>query len=172
MAQGGPWLAMYRTGHYGVALLGYAPFVFLLVAAGLPDIALLGGAGVLVGSMLPDLDQRLPFVEHRGPTHTVGFAVVIALGYGLIGGVLGWQAHPFAAIGLAVFGVVIGGLAVGSHLLADAITPAGIEPYGNRIVSFDLVRAANPIVNIGLAVVGVGAVLLAFVAGQTIGFGW
>lgn len=162
---------MYRTGHYGVALLVYTPFVFLLVAVGFPDIALLGGVGVILGAMLPDLDQRLPMIKHRGPTHTVGFAVVVALGYGFLGALLGLQAYPFSAVGLAVFGFVIGGLTVGSHLLADALTPAGIEPYGNERVSYSIVRAANPIANIGLLVVGTGAVLLAFVAGQVIGLG-
>lgn len=162
---------MYRTGHYGVALLVYAPFVCLLVVVGFPDIALFGGAGILGGAKLPDLDQQLPFVSHRGPTHTVGFAVVVALGYALIGAVVGWQAHPFAAVGLSVFGFVIGGLAVVSHLLADALTPAGIEPYGDERVSFSIVRAANPVANLGLLVVGAGTAVLAFVAGQAIGFG-
>lgn len=160
---------MYRTGHYGVALLCYAPVVFVLAAAGRLNLIIVGGAGLLAGAMLPDVDHRLPLIDHRGPTHTVGFAVAVAVGYAVIGVLIGLQADPLATVGLALFGFLVGGLAVGSHLLADALTPAGVEPFGEERISYEVVRAANPLANMALLGLGAGAVFLAYLAGQSIG---
>lgn len=160
---------MYRTGHYGVALFCYAPVVFVLAVAGRLNMIVLGGAGLLAGAMLPDVDHRLPLIDHRGPTHTVGFALAVALGYAIIGGVLGLQTNSLAAVGLALFGFLVGGLAVGSHLLADALTLAGVEPFGEERISYEIVRAANPLANMALLGLGTVAVFLAYLAGQSIG---
>jgi inner membrane protein len=56
---------------------------------------------------------------------------------------------------------------VGSHILADALTPAGVRPfapYRDDFYSYDLARASNPIANYALLAVGVlaGAGALAF----------
>jgi len=66
---------MHREGHYGVALLAYAPIAFLLLEAGLTELALAGGAIFVGGAMLPNLDMRVPFVKPQGITHTVWFAI-------------------------------------------------------------------------------------------------
>jgi inner membrane protein len=114
---------VYRTGHYGAALLVWAPVGLAALLAGFPEAALLGGAGTLALTRLPDYDLRVPFLTHRGITHTVWFALAV-------GGALG--AAGWFGLGdpeLAAFAAAVGLLAVGAHLLADVITPAGIAPF-------------------------------------------
>ncbi|MFB6141462.1 MAG: metal-dependent hydrolase [Halosimplex sp.] len=134
---------MYRTGHYGAALLAYAPVGGVLLAAGFPGAALVCGAVALAVAPLPDYDQRVPLISHRGVTHTVGFALLVAavlsgVGFAVGSGTglaVGSEAGTGGQTGLAgataagAVGVLVGALAVGSHLLADALTPAGIAPF-------------------------------------------
>ena len=153
---------MYRLGHYGTALLVYAPLGLGLLHADLPELALLGGALSVGLAPVPDYDQRLPFVRHRGVTHTFLFA-------GVVGGVLaglGWSVGastaPQPPIVLAAFGAVVGTTSVLAHLLADVVTPAGIAPLwpvSGRTYTLDLVRADNTIANYLLLGLGVVAVL-------------
>ncbi|MFW5896279.1 MAG: metal-dependent hydrolase, partial [archaeon] len=89
---------MHRNGHCGTALVVYAPVIAVLVAIDLRGMALLGGAVVISGTMLPDLDTRIPFVPHRGPTHTVWFAVFVGVLVGAGGVVLGLQRGPAVAV--------------------------------------------------------------------------
>ncbi|MFB6086653.1 MAG: metal-dependent hydrolase [Halodesulfurarchaeum sp.] len=160
---------MYRTGHYGAALLVYAPVAFLLLSAGLEGLAALGGAIVLGGAMLPDVDQRLPFVSHRGFTHTIWFALIVGLGLGAVGWIGGFEFGSVRRVGLAAFGFVVGTLTVGSHLFADALTPMGIRPFapfGTDSCSLGVTRAGSPIGNTLLLVLGVLLAGLTVLAGQ------
>ncbi|WP_152041594.1 metal-dependent hydrolase [Salinigranum salinum] len=151
---------MYRKGHYGVALLVFAPVGVALVSAGLVDLAVLVGAGALWLAMLPDVDHRLPGVSHRGPTHTVWFALLVAAvlgGVGLAAGRAG-AATPYRPETLAAVGAGIGFVSVGAHLLADALTPMGIRPFSPlsaRRYSLSLVTADSTVGNYGLFGVGV-----------------
>jgi len=159
---------MYRMGHYGAALLAYAPVGFVTVAAGFRSLALVGGAAAVAGAMLPDLDQRVPGIDHRGPTHTVWFAVAVGVVGAVVGGAVGASAGPVAAVGLAVFGFVVGSVTVGSHVAADALTPAGVcplAPVRPRRYTFDVATAKNPIANYGLLGIGVVAALMAVAVG-------
>jgi len=150
---------MYRRGHWGVSLLVFAPVGFALVVLGRPDLAFVGGAAMLWLSTLPDVDHRVPGISHRGPTHTLAFALLVgAVGAG-------------AGVGLATvldgsrpmlvaFGFGIGTLGILAHLLADALTPAGIPffwPLSGRDCSVYLTRADNTIANYVLLAVGVCA---------------
>ncbi len=108
-------------------------------------------AGLLVigwTAMLPDIDLRVPGLSHRGPTHTVGFAVLVAAVWGSIGWVIGTQVtRRLAAIlqptaetasidgwsaviaqlgavngpALATVLGLSGGVAIISHLVADLL---------------------------------------------------
>ncbi|QLH83709.1 metal-dependent hydrolase [Halosimplex pelagicum] len=178
---------MYRTGHYGAALLVYAPVGGALLAAGFDAAALVGGAVVVGLSGLPDVDQRIPFVEHRGPTHTVGFLVLVALAVGGAGVAVGEavateeavlsgdataSGAPVASGGtaaLGAFGFLLGSLAVASHLLADALTPMGITPFrplSDAHYTLALTRADNAAANYLLLGLGVAVtVATALVAG-------
>ncbi len=149
---------MLKTGHQGAALLLYAPVGYVLLAID-PGLAVIGLVGTVALSMLPDVDMRIPFVAHRGVTHTLLFVAVTAAALAAAG-------RTFAdAMGLepavaAPLGAIVGVTAVGSHLLADALTPAGIPalwPLTDRRFSAGVVRADNPVVNYLLFVVGIAA---------------
>lgn len=171
---------MYRHGHYGAALLLSAPGVVLLgPAAGLAFSAI-----SLVTSTLPDLDTRTEAIRHRGVTHTVAFAVVVAVAGGLFVGA-GWLFARFVGLGVvgastlpaAVLLVAVGCLVgICSHLLADVLTPGygtnamrPLWPASGRTIRLGIARVDSPAWNWGLLVAGLLAQLAALsVAG---GFG-
>lgn len=157
---------MYAPGHYGVSLLAYVPVGGGLLSAGHPNLALAGGAIVLWLAMLPDVDHRLPLVEHRGVTHTVPFALGV-------GGVLGGVAYAAAPLLpflespslAAAFVGTMGAYGVLAHLLGDVLTPAGILllwPLSGRTYSLSLWTAKNPVANYLL--LGLGAFATALIA--------
>lgn len=148
---------MYRTGHYGVTLLAYAPVGFLLAAGGRPAVAVLAGLGALAVTPLPDFDHRMPGVSHRGVTHTLLFAVAV-------GAVLAWATRLLPAGTVAprvtalAFGVGVFG--VGAHLLGDVLTPAGVPllwPLSDRRVTLAVASADSLVANYGLFALGVAA---------------
>jgi inner membrane protein len=160
---------MHRKGHIGAALAACAPTAFVAVVVAPPALAFIGGATTFGLAMLPDLDQKLPFVDHRGVTHTIHFAGVVGWFLGLAGIVFGTTVGIWTAIGLGVFGFVVGFVTILSHIAADALTPMGVEPFRDgRHYSFDPVKAANPIGNYLLLGIGVVAVALAYVVGVTV----
>ncbi|OYR57093.1 metal-dependent hydrolase [Halorubrum halodurans] len=163
---------MYRKGHVGAALAAYAPVGFGLAAVA--GLELAAGAGVVAAwtAMLPDLDTRIPFVKHRGITHTVWFALAVGVAFGLVGGAVGLEGGSAAALGFAALGFALGAGTVVSHLLADAITPMGIRPYApvrGDHYTLDLVAAANPVANYVLLVLGGAAAGVAVLAGAAVG---
>lgn len=151
---------MYRPGHYGVALLVYAPVGLAAILVGAADLAVLGGGLLLALTTLPDIDHRLPLVSHRGVTHTLAFAFLVggAVGAG------GWLFAPAVALQprtAGAFGALVGTLAILAHLLADVLTPSGIRPLwplSKRRYSLSLARADNSIANYGLLLSGLLAV--------------
>ncbi|MFO8114541.1 MAG: metal-dependent hydrolase [Halorubrum sp.] len=150
---------MYWRGHVGIALLAYAPVAGATLAIGEPDLTFLGGALSVAAATLPDADHRLP-ISHRGPTHTLAFAVTV----GLLAGAL---AAVALAVGDAGRGLpqwapaFVGGavtLSLCSHIAGDAITPMGIRPFrplSTAHYSLDLTPAKNPRANWAFLVVGV-----------------
>ncbi|MEA1929971.1 MAG: metal-dependent hydrolase [Euryarchaeota archaeon] len=158
---------MYRKGHLGVSLLVFAPIGYTLAELGAPELAALTGGVMLWLVMLPDVDYRLPMIEHRGPTHSLAFAALIggvgaALGVGAEL-VLGGTAES-VGVGLALpaVGFAIGALTVIAHLIGDTLTPAGVNylwPLSSRTFSVSLARASNPWANSGLF--GLGLVVTA-----------
>ncbi len=136
---------MHKVGHHGAAMLGYAPIIALL-DPGQRWLAVLGLPLALVAARLPDLDQRLPFVPHRGPTHTIWFALVLGLGAMVAGQSILPEGPVLVQTGVAAilaFGVV-------THLVSDAVTPAGVRPFWpvwDRSISLPLCRAEDPVAN-------------------------
>lgn len=159
---------MYKTGHYGAALLLYAPVGYLLLAVD-PGLAVLGGIGAVAFSRVPDYDLRVPGLEHRGVTHTLLFLIVVT---GALAGTSLAFADQFGTDPILTggLGAIVGIVAIGSHLFADALTPSGVPllwPISSRRFSVSLATASNPIANYGLLVFGVGVtVALAYLAGQ------
>ena len=164
---------MYWRGHVGIALLAYAPVAGAVRVAGEPELTVLGAAVAVAFSTLPDLDHRLP-VAHRGPTHTVAFAVAggafVALAAAvasLAGGGLALAAATPAGTALPpwtpVFAGGVAALALCSHVAGDAITPMGIRPFrplSGWHLTLDLTPAANPSANRLFLGIGVAAIAL------------
>jgi len=164
---------MYQLGHYGVALVVYAPVGFGLLALGATELALVGGAVMVGGAMIPDVDIRLPFVNHRGLTHTIWFGLAVGVVLGIVGAVIGASSSGglTSAVGLGLFGFLLGTLTIGSHLLGDVLTPMGIrpfEPLRDDEYTLEVTPAANPVANYLLLALGIGIAVLAFVAGQAV----
>lgn len=162
---------MHRPGHYGAALIAYAPVAFVTTAAGFLELALVGGVGVVMLAMLPDFDQRVPFVRHRGPTHTVWFMLAVAVVLAVGGTLFGASDGVVNAVGLGVFGFAVGVVSIGSHIAADALIPAGVRPFAPvrpRRYTFELAKASNPVANYALLAIGAVAALVAVGAGNAI----
>lgn len=160
---------MHREGHIGVAMAFYAPVAAVIAALEGSQLALLIGGGVAALCMLPDIDMKIPTIEHRGPTHTIYFVLGITAFLTMSGLAVGLSEGGFsnAIILGAVFGLV-GLVALGSHLAADMLTPMGVDPWatGNRR-SYNLTRAANPIANMLLLGIGLLVLLVAISAGTS-----
>lgn len=155
---------MYRAGHYGAALLVYAPLGVAVGAVGHEAVAVVGGAVAVALSTTPDYDHRLPLIAHRGPTHTLLFALVV--GAALAAGVfsLATGEAAFEPPALAAFAFAVGTLSIGSHLLADWLTPMGIRPFwpvSSRRYSISVTTAASPVANSLLLGAGVAATFTA-----------
>ncbi len=150
---------MYRKGHLGVSLLVFAPIGYTLAEIGAPELAALTGGVMLWFVMLPDVDHRLPMIEHRGPTHSLAFAALIGgVGAALVVGaelIFGSAIESAVDVGFTLpsIGFAIGALTVIAHLIGDTLTPAGVNylwPLSSRTFSVSLARASNPWANSGL----------------------
>lgn len=186
---------MHRSGHLGAGLLLYAPIAYGLWLTEQPLLALVGLLIVTWTTSLPDIDLRIPALSHRGGTHTVGFVLVVAVAWAVIGWIVGTQfAGTFAAMleptsatlpiegwprivdqfqsldGWAL-GSVTGlsaGAAIVSHLLADLLTPMGLRPFwpvSSMRYSLDVCRASSRVGNTLLFVAGVVAIALVGLGG-------
>ncbi|WP_435115049.1 metal-dependent hydrolase [Halolamina sp. C58] len=145
---------MYRTGHLGVSLL---------VAVGQPLAALATGGAMLWLAMLPDVDHRIPGIPHRGPTHSLLFAVLVGGAFAGAGALLADGVGVVGHVPLTLFGFFVGFVSVGAHLLGDVLTPAGVNlfwPWG-RAFSLYVTRADNTLANWGLFLLGIFAVAAA-----------
>ncbi|WP_226479196.1 metal-dependent hydrolase [Natrinema amylolyticum] len=153
---------MYQVGHYGGALLAYAPVGTAVSLVGHAEVAIVSGLVCVGLSTLPDCDHRLPLIDHRGPTHTAPFALLVGAGLAALAAVLVDAPSAFADAGFVSLAFLVGVVSIGSHLLVDALTPMGIRPFwplSRRRYSADLTTAANPIANYGLFGLGLVAVL-------------
>ena len=162
---------MYRNGHVGASLVVYAPFGFLVTALASIEVAAAGAFGVASLAMVPDLDTRVPFVEHRGITHTVWFALFVGVVLGGVGLAVGLQRGLAEALLFGAAAFLFGAVTIVSHILADALTPTGIRPYApvrDTEYSLDLFTAANPFANYGLLGLGGVVVAVALVAGEAV----
>lgn len=163
---------MYQHGHYGAALLAYAPLGAAVGLVGYEAAAIVGGLVCVSLSTLPDCDHRLPFLEHRGPTHTLVFAALVGAALAAAASVLVEAASPLVDVAFVGFAFAVGALSVGSHLLADALTPMGVRPFwpfSRRRYTLGVTPAKNPVANYALLVAGVLAAVAAAVGVSTVG---
>ena len=181
---------MHRSGHLGAGLLVYAPLFYWLWITDRPLLALVGLVVVLWTVPLPDIDLQVPGLSHRGSTHTIAFAILIALAWTVIGwsvgGYLtetivsglesvvlpieGWhrvlgQLQSVDARTLSAVAGLSGGVAVLSHLLADLLTPMGLAPFwpvSSIRYSLGVCRASSRSVNALL--LGLGVITIALIS--------
>ena len=147
---------MYRKGHLGVSLLVFAPVGYWLVSVGEPGAALMTGAVMGWLAMLPDVDHRLPGIEHRGLTHSLLFVALVGGAFAAVGAMFG-GVFEIAGLTPAAYGFFLGVLTVGAHLFGDTLTPAGV-PYLwplSRTYSLSVTRADNTLANNALFALGV-----------------
>jgi inner membrane protein len=149
---------MYAPGHVGLAVSLYAPVGWLLLARGRRRLALGGGLCAACLSTLPDVDQFVPFLAHRGLTHTVWVAAAVGLVVGALGVGYGRRrARETGPVDRLAVGVAVGALPILAHLLGDVITPMGVRPFAplwNASFTLDLVPARDVTANRGLFAVG------------------
>ncbi|RKD95128.1 metal-dependent hydrolase [Halopiger aswanensis] len=156
---------MYKDGHIGFNALLYAPFVPLVSARWSLETAVLGTVLVVGLAPLPDIDQLLPQIAHRGPTHTVWFAVLVGLFVG-VGTTLLVDATPTATASAFPFGFALGTGSVLAHLAGDIVTPMGISPFSPvsaAHVTLDLFPSKHGRINRAVLLLGSSALLVSLV---------
>lgn len=152
---------MHWEGHVGAALLAYTPVGIWLGGACHELLAVVGAVTMIALATVPDWDQQIPFLAHRGVTHTVPFALGL-------GAVVGSAGVTVPALGpplvVGTVGFLLGALSVLVHVAVDALTPMGVRPFwplSGRRYSLGIVRSANPLANYVLFGLGVGVSLAA-----------
>lgn len=150
---------MYRPGHYGMVLLLYSVVGYVLISRQYDDHALAGTVLVVLATMSPDWDGYVSWLPHRGPTHSIAFALLVGAVLGVSVALhSGWRGHETRTVaGLGIWAGGLGTLSVFAHLLADAITPVGVPlfyPLSTEHVTLDLVAASNPAANFALLAAG------------------
>ncbi len=149
-------------------MLFFAPLGFLLAFVGGLSAAIVGFVAAAALASLPDQDLRVPFIKHRGITHTVWFALVTGLVLGAFGALIGAQQGLILGLALGVLGFLTGCLTIISHIAADAITPMGVRPLApmsSKKIVKPIARAKNPIANYALLGIGYAVAIAATGAG-------
>lgn len=185
---------MLREGHRGIVLLGLAPFIDIFLRAGRPFLAVLA-FGVWVIEPLPDKDQQINGLRHRGTSHSLFAAFLVGwacagIGWGLgtyvtvpvadwlsMTGLdlLGWVTVRLAALDpptLAAVGWCVGSGGILLHLAGDIITRGGLQPllpFWKHEVVLSPVTSDSPGANRLLYVLGWLAILLVAVGLLPIG---
>ena len=158
---------MYLLGHLGAAMAAY-----VLVRRGLSGRGRGGSplppalVGLLALTMTPDVDHRVPWLDHRGFTHTVWFAALLGVAVALAATAVdrrlaGGASSPSRSGRCAARGFAVGAGAVLVHLAADVITPMGIRPFASLSDaggSLSLVSAADPRANAAMFAAGAALV--------------
>jgi inner membrane protein len=153
--------------------LTFVPVGLTMVEAGAAGLAVLGAALAVVMAMVPDYDQRVGFVSHRGVTHTLPFAVAFGFAVGAVAGTVGaaggiavegsFTAFGYEVATLQSFGFFVGTLTMVSHHAADALTASGVPlfwPLSDYRFSVNLMNADSSLGNYALLVAGTGGSLL------------
>jgi len=142
---------MYKNGHRGAALQLMAPLTaaFGVIGIGMSVVA-------VAVCRFPDIDHDYSWLAHRGLTHTIWFAIVVA-GVVVAGGYAALSMIPVALpvlplallLGTTVF------LGLLSHLFADGLTIGRgthairpFHPLSSHSLRLGLVRADSRLANL------------------------
>jgi inner membrane protein len=143
---------MYAEGHAGLTLaisslliipIGdrYETTIFILAAsllASLPDIDL-------------SLMKKGVKIHHRGPTHSILFAIICGLIMALLAQFL------FSTLIHVIIGFLAGFIGIISHLLGDLLTFMALKPlwpFNNRSLRLGLVSSSNKNLNYFFVILG------------------
>ncbi|MHB9285677.1 metal-dependent hydrolase [Halobacteriales archaeon Cl-PHB] len=155
---------MHQEGHVGLNLALFAPVAYWLTAH--DELQLMGVAmvGVVAMAPIPDIDLKLN-IPHRGPTHSVWFALLVGVAYAALLVVAG--VGELSLVETASVGALSGVAGVFGHILGDMVTPMGVaplEPVSSHYVGLGWCNAGDERVNRGLFQAGIyttaGAVVL------------
>ena len=164
---------MYKNGHRGAALVLMAPLtaVFGVLGLGMSMVA-------VAVCRLPDIDHNYVWLTHRGPTHTIWFAIGVAAL--VVAGGYAWLSIlpvDLPALLLALLLGVTVFLGLLSHLFADGLTVGRgtqairpFHPLSPHPCRLGLVRADSRLANALLFVGGMlfqGVAFIVFVTGAT-----
>lgn len=158
---------MYKSGHFGLSLTLYAPFLYFFLQANEYLVALLGLLIVTACSSLPDLDLKISFIKHRGYSHTI----IGALFIGLIIGVATFISYIYIINIISTFGLemqytapmfagmgfIFGFYGSLTHYAGDIVTPMGLKPFApfsRKKYTLDLFYAKNKLANGGSLFLG------------------
>jgi inner membrane protein len=170
-----------------MSLLCWAPVGAWLAVTESVLLSMAGLVVVLWLSMLPDYDYHLPLVSHRGSTHTIWFVLLFGAacaGVGFVVGSSAWVAilpgsetvlAVDRATGLAIVGALIGTVTVSAHIIADALTHAGVTPFWpvwRRELSFGVCRSPSRTANYTLLALGLLATAVAALFVVSAGVSW
>mgnify|MGYP006282174845 FL=1 len=148
---------MIIIGHLGITLLFCAPLANVLVTSG-HRIEVPRWVGIaLVVTMFPDFDIFLPWVTHRGVTHSLLAAVCLGVVVAVVAARSGDPLESSASyISRALLGFAVGAGSIVSHLVGDIITPMGIRPFlpVDSVYTLNLVYAKDLGANLALIVIG------------------
>lgn len=158
---------MYKSGHFGLSLTLYAPFLYFFLQSNRYLVGLLGLFIVTACSSLPDLDLKIKFIKHRGYSHTIVGAVVIGaiisvatfISYVYIINIIssfGLEMKYTAAM-FAVMGFLFGFYGTLTHYAGDIVTPMGLKPlapFSKKEYTLDLFYAKNKLANGGSLFLG------------------
>ena len=151
---------MHPEGHAGLTLIFFS---LLMIPFGLNENTIIIIFLATASSSIPDLDMKWEFFSHRGPTHSLLFAIIM----GIFSGILlffGTREILWFFIGFTSgFGGVV------SHLIGDLLNPMRFKPlwpFSNRELAFDFCRADDKKMNRRLSTVGgLTFLLYLFIAG-------
>lgn len=165
---------MNRKGHIGLALLVSAPFALLIGLLLNPRWSLIVVGAGLLADRIPDQDQQLPFISHRGITHTATFGIIASFVLAASFTATATITQPSSAFdvgllenvtnNLLLFAISLLGFALGfiAHLIGDmlieaydyAVTP--YWPFSSKPVALGWASAeSKPLWNWGLLLLGV-----------------
>ena len=150
---------MIIIGHLGITLFFCAPLANALVTSGHRGEVSRWVGIALVVTMFPDADLYLPWVTHRGVTHSLLAAVCLGVVVAAVA-TARWR-DPLTSsedyVRRAMLGFTVGAGSVVSHLLGDIITPMGIRPFNpvDSVYSLNLVYANNLEANLACMLIGV-----------------
>jgi inner membrane protein len=172
---------MHRDGHFGLNILIAAPIVYLIITTLSIELGLYAAAIAIVTARLPDRDghfdadleyfqsnwflHQVP-IKHRGIMHTVWFGIFIGALVGFCSIAIPIAGHTDVTKFIIGFGM--GTLGVLSHLLGDAMTKMGIQPFqplSDKRYKLSWFKSRSLFANKGMLCIGVCALILALYFG-------